>query len=59
MSFGVDVDVGQGCVMSPWLFNIYMDGCMMEVKARAGNVSVGLKVRGAEESMVAGLPGRN
>ncbi len=23
-----------GCVMSPWLFNIYMDGVMREVKDR-------------------------
>ena len=27
-SFGVGVGVRQGCVMLPWLFNIYMDGCM-------------------------------
>ncbi len=27
-SFNVEVGVRQGCVMSPWLFNIYMDGCM-------------------------------
>ncbi len=26
-SFSVEVGVRQGCVMSPWLFNIYMDGC--------------------------------
>ncbi len=26
-SFNVEVGVGQGCIMSPWLFNIYMDGC--------------------------------
>ncbi len=26
-SFNVEVGVRQGCVMSPWLFNIYMDGC--------------------------------
>ncbi len=24
-SFSVEVGVRQGCVMSPWLFNIYMD----------------------------------
>ena len=23
---------GQGCNMSPWLFNIYLDGVMKEVK---------------------------
>ncbi len=24
------------CVMSPWLFNIYMDGVMKEVKGKVG-----------------------
>ncbi len=31
-SFAVDVGVRQGCVMSPWLFNIFMDGCMRNMK---------------------------
>ncbi len=26
-SFAVGVGVRQGCVMPPWLFNIFMDGC--------------------------------
>ncbi len=26
----------QGCVMSPWLFNIYMDGVMREVNGKGG-----------------------
>ena len=25
------VNVGRGCVMSPWLFNVYMDGVVREV----------------------------
>ncbi len=33
-SFTVGVGVRQGCVMSPWLFSIFMDGCMREVKAK-------------------------
>ncbi len=24
----------QGCVMSPWLFNVYMDGVVREVSTR-------------------------
>ena len=34
--------VRQGCVMSPWLFNVYMDGVIREMKARAGEVGVEL-----------------
>ncbi len=32
-SFAVGVGVRQGCVMSPGLFNIFMDGCVRELKA--------------------------
>ncbi len=31
-TFGVQVRYG--CVMSPWLFNIFMDGCMRKMKGR-------------------------
>ncbi len=31
-SFSVEVGVRQECEMSPWLFNIYMDGCIREMK---------------------------
>ena len=34
--FRVDSWVRQGCIMSPWLFNVYMDGMMKEVKMRMG-----------------------
>ena len=34
--FAVGVGVRQGCVMSLWLFNIFMDGCMREMKAKVG-----------------------
>ena len=26
--FSTDSRVRQGCIMSPWLFNVYMDGVM-------------------------------
>ena len=28
------VGLRQGCVMSPWLFNFYIDGVVREVNAR-------------------------
>ncbi len=33
VSFKVAVGVRQGWVMSPWLFTIYMDGCIREMNA--------------------------
>jgi hypothetical protein len=38
--FGLDAGVRQGCVMSPWLFNIYIDHCMRQARI----ADVGLKV---------------
>ena len=32
--FPVNVGLRQGCVMSPWLFNMYIDGVVREVNAR-------------------------
>ena len=32
--FPVNVGLRQVCVMSPWLFNVYMDGVVREVNAR-------------------------
>ncbi len=34
--FEIKVGLRQGCVMSPWLFNIYMDGVMRGRKGRVG-----------------------
>ena len=34
--FRIDNGVIQGCIMSNWLFNVYMDGVMREVKMRMG-----------------------
>ena len=36
--FEVNVGLRQGCVMSPWLFNVYMDGVMKELRANVGEV---------------------
>ncbi len=32
--FPVQVGLWQGCVISPWLFNVYMDGVVRKVNAR-------------------------
>ena len=32
--FPVNVGLRQGCVMSPWLFHIYMDGVVRDVNVR-------------------------
>ena len=32
--FPVNVGLRQGCVMSPWLFNVYVDGVVREVNVR-------------------------
>ena len=32
--FDVNVGLRQGCAMSPWLFNMYMDGVVREVNER-------------------------
>ncbi len=41
--------------MLPWLLNIFMDGCMREMKAKVGNVDARLKVNGVDWSVVACL----
>ncbi len=51
-SFAVEVEVRQGCVMSPWLFNIFMDGCMKEIKCKVGNTGAKLRLNGEVWSVV-------
>ncbi len=36
--FKIKADLRQGCVMSPWLFNVFMDGVVREMKAKIGNL---------------------
>ncbi len=55
VSFNVEVGVRQGCVMSPWLFNICIDGCIREMKAGVWDLCARLNVRGVEEAVVVGL----
>ncbi len=44
-----------GCVMLPWLFNIFMDGCMRKRKAKVGNVGTRPKANGVDWFVVACL----
>ena len=36
--FRTDRGVRQGCIMSPWLFNVYMDTMMKEAKMGMGRI---------------------
>ena len=54
-SFVIGVEVRQGCIMSPWLFNIFMNGCMREIKATAEKIGARLKLNEVGWSVVACL----
>ena len=42
-NFEVSVGLRQGCVMSPWLFNVYMEGVVKKVRAEM--LQRGVKLR--------------
>ena len=46
--FRIDSGVRQGCIMSPWLFNVYMDAVMKEVKMGMGRRGVRFQDEGRE-----------
>ena len=51
--FRIDSWVRQGCIMSPWLFNVFMDAVMEEVKLGMGRRGV----RFLEDERECRLPG--
>ena len=46
--FSVDIGVRQGCIMFPWIFNVYMDAVMKEVKMRKWRKGVIFQEEGKE-----------
>ncbi len=41
-------DLRQGCVMSPWLFSVYMNGVLREMKASVCNIGADLCMNNPE-----------
>ena len=54
-NFCIKTGVRQGCVMSPWLFNVYMDGVIREMKAKSGGVGAKMLEDGNEWWMITSL----
>ena len=46
--FRIESGVRPGCIMSPWLFNVYIDGVMKEVKIGRGSRGVRFMEDGRE-----------
>src|SRR5678816_2822718 len=46
--FNIKSRVRQGCVMSPWLFNLYMDGVMKELEVGVAGDDVRMMENGRE-----------
>ncbi len=53
--FEIKVGLRQGCVMSPWLFNIYIDGVMRVMKGKVGEVGVRMYAEGMLVFALSGL----
>ncbi len=54
-SFAIGIRVRQRYVMLPWLFNIFMDGCMREMKPKVGRIGAKMKLNRGDLSVSACL----
>ncbi len=54
-SFEVGVGLRQECVMLTWLFNIFMNVCMKEMKATVEKIGGRIKLNGVDWSVAARL----
>ena len=50
--FRIGSGVRQKCIMSPWLFNVYVDGVMTEVKMGTGRRGVSFLENGRDWPLV-------
>ena len=48
-SFVVKMGLRQGCVVSPWIFNMFMDGVVREVYSRVNGMGIKLNEDGERE----------
>ncbi len=46
--FKIKAGLRQRCVMSPWLFNIFMDGVIREIKAKIVNIGIEMRIDNAK-----------
>ncbi len=44
--FELKVELKQGCVVPPWLFNVFMDGVIKKIQERAVNVEITMRNEG-------------
>ena len=46
--FSIQVGLRKRCVMSPWLFNLFMDGTVKKLNIRVLDITVALGIRRVE-----------